>query len=128
MNMRSEPWHFLLACLATFTCGMTVQTNNTTYICGDEAYLELPVPWKPPMNRAHYVRAAMTPPRQDGGKRSAPPRQEFEVDAPLPLYGLEADDFVRTVLDDAAPVVSEADSLGNMRLLDALCAQVGVAN
>jgi len=116
--------------LSTFTCGMTLQANNTAHICGDAGYIEVPVPWKPPMNQARYSVASMTPPRQDGEKakspKHGPSRQVHEVNAPLPLYGVEADDFASTVLDGAAPMVSAADSIGNMRLLDALREQVGV--
>ena len=118
--------------LATFACGMTLQANNTAHVSGDEGYIEIPVPWKPPMNQARYIVASMTPPRQDrekakaSGKRAGPTRKEHEVNAPVPLYGVEADDFASTVLDGAAPAVSAADSIGNMRLLDALREQVGV--
>ena len=37
--------------LATFTCGMGVQADNTAYVCGSEGYIEIPVPWKPPAKR-----------------------------------------------------------------------------
>ena len=118
--------HFPGGVLACFSCGMTVQTNNTAYICGEEGYIEVPVPWKPPMHKARYVVAAMTPPRQDGGG-TAPPRQVFEVDAARPAFALEADDFAAAVLDGAEPAVSRDDSLGNMRVLETMRQQVAGA-
>lgn len=116
--------------LATFACGMTVQTNNTAFLCGDEGYIEVPMPWKPPPHEARYVVTGMPAPRQDqrAGRAPAgpPPRDERTVDAPLPLYGLEADDFTAAAIDGAAQRVTAAESIANMRLLDALREQVGV--
>ena len=121
--------HYPNGVLATFTCGMTVQADNTASICGDEGHIQIPVPWKPPTAQARYIVSSMTPPRQDQPGRAhhkSGGRQEHEVDAPMPLYGLEADDFAATVLDDAAPAVTARESLSTMRLLDAMRRQVGV--
>ena len=105
--------------LASFTAGMGVQADNTAYICGTEGYIEVPVPWKPPVNGAVYTIARGTPPRQDKPPPSkVPPRERRSVDANVDLYGLEADDFAATVLDGKPPVVTEADTLGNMAVLD----------
>lgn len=112
--------------LASFACGISVQCDNAAYICGEEGYIKVPVPWKPPVNQARYLIAALPPPRQDPGPRVPAPPREFEVDAHLPLYALEADDFAAAVFDGAAPAVSMQDSIGNMRLLDELRRQVGV--
>jgi predicted dehydrogenase len=114
--------------LASFTCGMTVHASNTAWVCGDQGYLEIPVPWKPPVQKASFTLARCTPPRIDGAAAAtpAPPRQSFEVDAPQSLYGMEADAFAAAVLDDAPPHVSPQDTLGNMRVLDELRRQIGV--
>jgi len=105
--------------LASFTAGMGVQADNTAYVCGTEGYIEIPVPWKPPVNGAVYTIARGTPPRQDNPKPATiPPRVTCTVDANVDLYGLEADDFAATVLDGAPPVITEADTLGNMAVLD----------
>jgi predicted dehydrogenase len=48
------------------------------------------------------------------------------VDAPAELYALEADDFAAAVFDGAAPAVPAADTLGNMRVLDAMRQQIGL--
>ena len=111
---------------ATFACGMTVQADNTAYVCGTEGYLAIPVPWKPPRQDAelHVVRG--TPPKMDGPVQPPPPRQTRRVSVEKDLYALEADDFATTVLDGAPPRLDRADSVGNMRLLDELRRQVGV--
>ena len=112
--------------LACFTCGMRVEADNTVSICGDCGYIEIPVPWKPPVNGAEFVVGHSAPPRMDRTPDASPPRQSFQVDAGKPLYALEADDFAATVLDGAPARVSEQDTLGNMRVLDELRRQVGV--
>jgi predicted dehydrogenase len=96
-------------------------------ICGTDGYIEIPVPWKPPLTGASFTIARSTPPRQDGGSAVVlPPRQTVSVDSTVPLYGLEADDFAATVFDGAPPAVSAADSLGNIRLLDEIRRQIGL--
>jgi D-xylose 1-dehydrogenase (NADP+, D-xylono-1,5-lactone-forming) len=114
--------------LASFTCGMTLQADNTAYLCGTEGYIEVPVPWKPPVSGATYTLAHSTPPKMDGGAATltGPPRQTFRVDGGRDLYAFEADDFAAAVLDGAPLPVSPADTLGNMRVLDELRRQVGV--
>jgi predicted dehydrogenase len=115
--------------LATFTCAMDTQADNTAIIAGSEGWIEVPVPWKPPAENAIYTIARGTPPRMDtGGKVAGPwPRQTIEITAGKELYALEADDFAGTVLDDVPPAVSHEHSLGNMRVLDEMRRQVGVA-
>src|SRR5687768_13193128 len=63
--------------VASFTCGMTVHADNTAYICGDEGYIEVPVPWKPPAKQAAYTVARSTPPKMDiaAGANPRPPRE-----------------------------------------------------
>ena len=112
--------------LATFTCAMDTQMNNAAYIGGEEGYIEVPVPWKPPVKDARAVIDSMTPPRQDGGG-VARDKSVLRVDAPKPLYGLEADDFAAAVFDGTDPVITRHDSLGNMRVLDAMRRQVGLS-
>jgi predicted dehydrogenase len=110
---------------ASFACGMNLQANNAAHICGDGGWIEVPIPWKPPENGAQWMLDGQTPPKQDGGG-AKPGRQTHTVDAEVPLFGLEADDFAAAVRDGAPVRVSRADTLGNMRLLDALRGQVGV--
>lgn len=114
--------------LASFTCGMTTQADNTAYICGDEGYIEIPIPWKPPRQQAEFVVARGTPPKMDlaAMRAATPPRQAHHVDAGRDLYALEADAFFAAICGEAAPAVSMDDSLSTVRLLDALREQVGV--
>jgi predicted dehydrogenase len=112
---------------ATFACGTRVQADNMADICGTDGYVEIPVPWKPPLTGASFTIARSTPPKQDGaGGATLPPRQTITVDSTAPLYAMEADDFAAAVLDGAAPAVSRNDSLGNMRLLDEIRRQIGL--
>lgn len=111
---------------ATFTCGMTVQADNSAYVCGSDGYIEIPVPWKPPQFTAVYHLVRGTPPKMDGPAKGVPPRQTRRVTAEGSLYALEADDFAAAVRDGAAPRLDRDDTVGNMRLLDELRRQVGV--
>jgi hypothetical protein len=45
----------------------------------------------------------------------------------MSVFALEADDFARSVRDAAPPRVTEADTLGNMTVLDAMRRQIGLA-
>jgi predicted dehydrogenase len=108
---------------AVFSCGISVQADNTASICGDEAHLEVPVPWKPPPRGAAFVVRSQTPPRMDGGGR-APEPVVRTIDAGGHLYGIEADAFAASVLDGAPAPVTRDHTLGNLRVLDALRARV----
>ena len=116
--------------LASFSCGMGVQADNTAYVCGTEGYVETFVPWKPPAKGATYTLARSAPPRQDQPNAKAPaappPRDTRTVDAGKELYAIEADDFAATVLDGRAPMLTRQDSIGNMHVLDEMRRQVGV--
>jgi predicted dehydrogenase len=118
---------------ASFTCGMSVQADNTAYVCGTEGFFEIPVPWKPTRENAEYSVVRGTPPKMDGPAKAPgvstpqpPARQTRRVTAGKELYALEADDFAAAALDGAAPRIDRRDSVGNMRLLDELRRQVGV--
>lgn len=106
--------------LVSFSCGMSVQTDNAALICGDLGYIRVPVPWKPPVEGGSYEVRTMTPPRQDGVSKMKSDTRVVTVPPCGPLYGMEADDFAATVLDSRAPAMPEVDSLSNMRVLDAL--------
>jgi hypothetical protein len=65
----------------------------------------------------------------DSAGRSAPlppPRERRVVNTPMDLYAIEADDFTATVFDNQPPRITAADSIGNMRVLDAMRRQLGV--
>ncbi len=106
--------------MATFCCGVSVQTDNTAMICGDKGFISVPVPWKPPQTGARYQIETMTPPKQDASRAKQPEKRVFELDAGGTLYGMEADDFAATVWNEKPPVVPGVDSLANMRVLEEL--------
>jgi predicted dehydrogenase len=115
--------------VASFTCGMTVQADNTAYLCGDEGYIEIPIPWKPPATSAEFTIARSTPPKMDSAGKlapAAPPREKRLISAGQDLYAVEADDVAATILDGRVPRINAADSLGNMRVLDTLRRLLGV--
>ena len=111
---------------ASFTCGMQLHADNAAYVCGSEGYITVPMPWKPPVQRAKVHVCQSTPPQMDKGATAvAPEAKTIEVNADRPLYALEADDFAAAVRDGAAPAMSREDSLELMRVLDEMRAQVG---
>ncbi len=118
--------------LASFTCGMTTQADNTACLCGDEGFIEIPVPWKPPRDAASFIIARGTPPKMDGIAKAPaapqpPPRELVRVPVHGELYGIEADDFAAVVLDNLPPRISRQDSIGNMRVLEEMRRQVQVS-
>jgi predicted dehydrogenase len=112
--------------LASFTFGMSVQADNTAYLCGDEGYIEIPVPWKPSAGTASFVVTRGAPPKMDNGPAVAgpPPRDVRTVAVNADVYGIEADDFAATVLDGKSPTISRADSVGNMRVIEQMRGQI----
>lgn len=110
--------------IATFICGMSVQADNTAFICGSQGYLEIPRPWKPEVDGARY-RLKITAPPSSAILKIEPPRvQEFTAGPSLDLFALEADDFAATVLDGKRPFVNEEESIATMRVLDEMRRQV----
>lgn len=112
---------------ATFTAGMSLQADNTATISGDEGYIEVPVPWKPPVTGAKWVIGRSTPPKMDSSNASTPPpppREEFTVDAGKGLYALEADDFAAAALGERPPAVSRSETLGNVRAIERVAALI----
>jgi predicted dehydrogenase len=119
--------HFPNNIVASFTCGMDLHANNTASLCGTAGYLEIPMPWKPPSQRAEYILAYSTPPKMDHTGAPQPARDVRYVDANMELYALEASDFAATVLDGKPPSVCESDTLGNMKVLDEMRRQIGLS-
>jgi len=114
--------------LATFTCGMSAQANNAAMLSGSDGFIESPVPWKPPVNNAAYHIRRMTPPRMDKSAAPSPPDAEtVTVNADRPLYALEADEFAAAALDGQRPAITREDTMGNMRVLDVMRSQIGLA-
>lgn len=114
--------------VATFICGMSLQCDNAAYLCGDEGWIEISWPWKPPSSGGTYTIGKNVPPRQDrqAGGPAIPQREAHAVPARGELYDIEADNFAAAVLDGQPPGVSRHDSLANMRVLDEMRRQIGL--
>jgi len=114
--------------IANLACGMTVQADNTAHLGGETGHLMIPIPWKPPEQDAVLEVAAMTPPKQDrkAGNPDGPYREQVKVDAPGPLYGMEAEEFALAVAGKQPPRVTRQDTIGNMQVLDTMRQQVGL--
>ena len=96
--------------LATFTCGMTVANNWTTYIAGDDGEIAINDPW---LGDGTFTLD------KDGET------QTVGAKADTPVYALEAEAFAEAVAG-ATPWITRQDTLGNMRVLDKLREQAGV--
>jgi len=110
--------------IATFMCGMSVQADNTAYICGSQGYLEIPRPWKPEVDGARYWLKTTPPPSSTILKMEPPPIREFTVGPTMDPFALEADDFASTVLDGKRPFVTEEESIATMGVLDEMRRQI----
>ncbi len=113
--------------VVVFTCSMQTQADNTAHLCGTDGFCQVPVPWKPPVQGAEYRVRTMARPKMEAGPKPEPIDQVFTVDAPAPLYGMEADAFAAAVRRDAEPFMPRRHSLITMRILDACRRQVGLA-
>jgi xylose dehydrogenase (NAD/NADP) len=113
--------------IAQFVCSLATQANNTAFLCGDEGYIEIPLPWKPKA-RAKFIVTKGIPPKMDGTKRRSakPPRKIYHINADAALYALEADAFAKCVRNGTPPLVTASDSIGNMRVLDEIRKQIGL--
>lgn len=96
--------------LASFTCGMTVSCDRTTYVGGSDGYLMMDTPW---FSEGSIVKVTGTPVMGEQ-------RQTITIHVPRDAYALQADRFADYALHVGQPAVSEEDSLGNMRVLDRL--------
>ena len=97
--------------LGAFTCGMTVDADRTTYVCGSDGYIAMDTPW--------FSDGTFT-------LVKAGDRRIVRAEAPMDLYALEADAFAAAVQDGHEPRISRDDTLGNMRVLDELRAKIGL--
>lgn len=91
--------------LATFTCGMTVLSDQTAHVAGTEGRIEIPRFWQ----------------AQEGFSLISPSGavERFEVKESRPLYAVEADAFAEVVA--GAPNWNPAENtIGNLRVLEEL--------
>ena len=90
--------------LMTFTCGMTVHNDWTTYISGDDGEIEIQAPW--------FCDGTFKVTRE--GKTEL-----IEAKTDKPMYALEAEAFAVAVAGET-PWITKEDTLGNMKVLDQL--------
>lgn len=105
---------------ASFNCAMHTQSDNAALICGDEGWIRIPVPWKPLAATSGCVIERQTPPKQDNTSASKAPIERITVPVDGDVYGIEADAFADVVAGKIGPFVTEADSIGNLRLIEHL--------
>lgn len=110
--------HFPTGMTAEFTCALTTQASNTLHICGDEGWIEMPVPWKPPTGAAGFTIRRATPPKQDGGKTDSAGPEKIEVPDLRPLYGIEADAFAAAVAGEEEPFMPAGESIALAGILE----------
>lgn len=68
--------------LASFTCAMDAQADNTATLMGTEGYIEIPIPWKPPAMNAEYRICSGIPPRMDQPASANPVAPPIAADYP----------------------------------------------
>jgi D-xylose 1-dehydrogenase (NADP+, D-xylono-1,5-lactone-forming) len=97
--------------LATFTCGMTVESDRGTYIGGSDGFIAMDFPW---LSNGSFVL---------NRKGKAEP---FHLPGDKGIYALEAEAFMRAVRQQEPPWITPADTLGNLRVMDELRRQIGL--
>lgn len=97
--------------LSSFTCGMRVDSDHTTYVCGSRGHLSIDFPW--------LGSGSFTLFTDEGPEKTT-------IEAPMSHYALEAAAFSEAVSGEAPPWITREDSLGNMRVLDDLRKQAGI--
>ncbi len=98
--------------LVTFTCGMSVATDPGTFIAGTEGQIAIDAFW--------FARDGFALKRTDGTI------EKFEARHDQPVYAMEADAFAEAVAGEAPPWITPDDTLGNLRVLDALRESAGI--
>jgi predicted dehydrogenase len=107
--------------VAQFSCGMTLQADNSLQICGEDGFITVAVPWKPPVGDGSFTVNHGTPPRQEAGAGAVrPPSRTVAFSSTKPLYAAEADAFAAVVAGESEPFITPEDSLSNLRVMDAI--------
>ena len=102
--------------IATFTCGMTVSGDRTTFVGGSEGYLAIDTPW---FSDGKITVCCGRLPHESKV-------ETLQVDVPEYQYAHQADRFAATV-DGQAPVISAEDSVGNADVLQRLRRTIGLS-
>jgi predicted dehydrogenase/aryl-alcohol dehydrogenase-like predicted oxidoreductase len=103
--------------VAQLSCGVSVAQDNAVDIFGSEGRISVPWPWIPAREGGETTLVL----HRKGGEPETIniPQKEY-------LYALEADTVADHLEARQAPAMSWEDTLGNMRMLDAWRAAVGV--
>jgi predicted dehydrogenase len=99
---------------ATVTCGVHHAAGTTTVVFGELGRIVLPDPWIPQSQR-HALETSFSIIRDDQ------PEEVVSVKTELATYAIEAETMADMLpaLEPVWPAMSHADTLGNMRVLDA---------
>lgn len=104
--------------VAQLSTGVAVQQENVVRIDGTGGSILIPLPWAP---------------ARDGGtskiivtRESEPIPREMIIESPMQIYTIEADTVAAHLAQRQAPAMTPADSLGNMRTLDAWRKEIGL--
>ncbi len=99
--------------LATFTCGMTVASDQSAHIAGTTGRIEIPRFWRA---REGYTifRPGETP------EQPLAERVVLEKDETRPIYAVEADAFAEVVAGKVPNWNPPENTINNMRVLDQL--------
>jgi predicted dehydrogenase/aryl-alcohol dehydrogenase-like predicted oxidoreductase len=101
--------------VAQVATGVQCDQETGVWIYGSEGNIHVPSPWLPARGGGSSTIIV---------RRSGEPARELPVDAPMPIYAIEADVVARNLGNRQAPEVSHDDTLSNMRALDRWRAQI----
>jgi predicted dehydrogenase len=99
---------------ATFTCSTMIEDYQRVHVFGTEGRLEIEIPFNAPEDRRH--RLFLT---HGGEPPVAPATETIETEA-ANQYTLQADAFATAVLDNKDVPLSNADSIANMKVIEAV--------
>ncbi len=107
--------------VASLTCGIQVAVEAGVRVWGSDGHIVVSNPWFPGEGADTKIVV------QRQGQQAA---EEIAVPSDVPLYSVEADTVARAVAEGRQeapyPCMSWADSLANMRLLDAWRQEIGL--
>jgi predicted dehydrogenase len=105
--------------LAQLTAGVRLNLESNVRVVGSEGSLLIPAPWSPvPGGTAGFAKIIIF-------KEGVP--REIVIEADRGIYAIEADHVAEHLAARQSPAMSWADTLGNMKTLDAWCGSVGLA-
>jgi predicted dehydrogenase len=99
---------------ATFTCSTMIEDYQRVHVFGTEGRLEIEIPFNAPEDRR--LRVFVT---HGGDPPVAPATETIETEA-ANQYTLQADAFATAVLENKDVPLSNADSIANMRVIEAV--------